>query len=113
MKILFSLFFALIVTSCSNVHYRFREKSSYPVKFTGEPREKREVSFELKREFLLWGLSPKQQEVIVDEEVEKAGYSSLSRLIIYERRTTQDIVLSIITFGFYNPRTIVITGFTE
>jgi hypothetical protein len=107
------LTFLFLFAACSNVHYRFKPKSSYPVKFSGEPSDTQEVTIALKKEFYLWGLLPAQQTVYLDEEVQKLGYPSLSRLIIYEKRTSEDILLSIITFGFYNPRTIMLTGFTE
>ncbi len=112
-KGLIFLILIFFTASCSNVHYRFRQKSTYPVKFTGDPSDTHEVTIAVKKEFLLWGLVPKHDTVYLDQVVEDAGYPSLSKLIIYEKRTTEDILLSIITFGFYVPRTIMITGFTE
>jgi hypothetical protein len=37
------------------VHYRFKPKSSYPVKFSGEPSDTQEVTIALKKEFLPLG----------------------------------------------------------
>lgn len=111
MKIL-PLFVLLgLVASCTTIH--FRSKNDIPVSFEGNPKHKKEVSIVGHRNFYFWGLEPQEHEVFIDEEVRKAGYDSISKLIIYEQKNPQDMLISILTFGLYLPRGYTITGFTS
>ncbi len=108
-----ALLLVLCTFSCSTMHFRVSANPDSEVHFTGNPADTREVSFQINREFLLWGLVPAHQTVYIDKELENIGLRSISKLIIYEKRTTGDVLASIVTLGFYNPRTFIITGFTE
>ena len=110
MKNLISLLFLMSAVSCTTLH--FRSQNSIPVSFKGNPNHKSEISIVGHRSFYFWGLNPEHEEVIIDEEVRKAGYDGISKLIIYENKDPQDILISFLTFGVYLPRAYTITGFS-
>ena len=95
------LFFLLIFASCTTIH--FRSNNSVPVTFEGNPKHQREVSIVGQKNFYFWGVDPEHHEVYIDEEVRGAGYESISKLIIYEHKNPQDILISFLTFGLYMP----------
>jgi hypothetical protein len=111
MKLLWVLTLALFVTSCTTIH--FRSNNTVPITFTGNPEHQKEVVIEGKRDFYWWGTDPDFAVVFVDEEVKRAGYSSLSKAIIYEQKNPADQLISFLTFGIYLPRAWTITGYTE
>lgn len=111
MKILQFLFILGVVSSCTTIH--FRSKNSIPVTFEGNPQHRKEISVVGHRHFYFWGLEPEEHEVFIDEEVRKAGYEGISKLIIYEQKNPQDMLISFLTFGLYLPRGYTITGFTS
>lgn len=108
-------FFALILlgslASCTTIH--FRSNNTIPVSFEGNPKHRKEVSIVGHRHFYFWGIDPDHHEVFIDEEVKGAGYDGLSKLIIYEQKNPQDILISFLTLGLYMPRGYTITGFTS
>lgn len=97
--------------SCTTIH--FRSNNSIPVSFDGNPKHQKEISIVGHRHFYFWGVDPDHHEVIIDEEVRKAGYEAISKLIIYEHKNPQDILISFLTFGLYMPRAYTITGFSS
>lgn len=111
MKNLSSLFLLVMVASCTTIH--FRSNNSVPVTFDGNPQHKKEVTITGKRDFYFWGVEPEEHEVFIDEEVRKAGYDGMSKLIIYEQKNPQDMLISFLTLGLYLPRAFTITGFTS
>ena len=111
MKKLLGPFFLLIFASCTTIH--FRSNNSVPVTFEGNPKHQREVSIVGQKNFYFWGVDPEHHEVYIDEEVRGAGYESISKLIIYEHKNPQDILISFLTFGLYMPRGYTITGFSS
>jgi hypothetical protein len=110
MQKLFSILCLIVFSSCTTIH--FRSNQSIPVTFEGNPNHQKEVTVEGKRFFYFWGVDPDYQEVFIDEEVRKAGYDGISKVIIYEPKNPQDQLISWLTFGLYMPRGFVITGFT-
>lgn len=106
-------FFAtvLLASSCTTIH--FRSKGSLPVSFEGNPKEKKEISIVGRQNFYFWGLEPEHHVVYIDEEVRKAGYEGISKLIIYENKEPSDTLISFITFGLFMPRAYTITGFVS
>lgn len=110
MKI-YSLFFALAISGCTTIH--FRSNNTIPVSFEGNPKHQKEVSIEGQRHFYFWGVEPEHHEVFIDEEVRKAGYDGISKVIIYEQKNPQDNLISFLTLGLYLPRAYTITGFTS
>lgn len=98
-------------TSCTTIH--FRSNNSVPVSFNGNADHRKEVSIEGKRDFWFWGIEPDHQEVFIDEEVRKAGFDGLSKVVVYEQKSPQETLISFITFGFYLPRSYTITGYTS
>jgi hypothetical protein len=111
MKHISFLFLAGFFASCTTIH--FRSNNTVPVSFAGNPGDRKEVTIEGKRDFWFWGIEPDHQEVYIDEEVRKAGYDGLSKVIVYEQKSAQETLISFITFGFYLPRSYTITGFTS
>ena len=111
MKNLSSLFLLVMVASCTTIH--FRSNNTIPVTFDGNPQHKKEVTITGKRDFYFWGAEPEEHEVFIDEEVRKAGYDGMSKLIIYEQKNPQDMLISFLTLGLYLPRAFTITGFTS
>lgn len=100
-----------MLASCTTIH--FRSNHTIPVTFEGNPKHQKEVSIIGHRHFYFWGVEPEHHEVFIDEEVRKAGYDGISKLVIYEQKNPQDILISFLTFGFYLPRGYTITGFTS
>lgn len=111
MKNLICLVLLGVMASCTTIH--FRSNNSVPVTFEGNPNHRKEVSIVGQRDFYFWGIEPEQHEVYVDEEVRKAGYDGISKVIIYEQKNPQDMLISFLTFGLYLPRAYTITGFTS
>ena len=111
MKILSSLLFLVIFSGCTTIH--FRSNNSIPVSFEGNPKHQKEVSIVGHRHFYFWGIEPAEHEVYIDEEVRKAGHDGISKLIIYEHKNPQDMLISFLTLGLYLPRGYTITGFTS
>lgn len=111
MKILSSLILLATLSSCTTIH--FRSNNSVPVSFEGNPKHQKEVSIVGHRDFYFWGVEPDEHEVFIDEEVRKAGFDGISKLIIYEHKNPQDILISFLTLGFYLPRGYTITGFSS
>ncbi len=111
MNILSSFLLLAVLSSCTTIH--FRSKNSIPVSFEGNPKHQKEVSIVGHRHFYFWGVEPEEHEVFIDEEVRQAGYDSISKLIIYEHKNPQDILISFLTFGLYLPRGYTITGYTS
>lgn len=107
------IFFAtiLLATSCTTIH--FRSKNTVPVSFEGNPKEQKEISIIGRQNFYFWGLEPEHHVVYVDEEVRKAGYEGISKLIIYENKEPTDILISFLTAGLFMPRAYTITGFVS
>jgi hypothetical protein len=111
MKIHFFIPLFALLSSCTTIH--FRSNNSVPVTFDGNPKHQKEVSIVGHRQFYFWGVEPEEHEVYIDEEVKSAGHDGLSKLIIYEHKNPQDILISILTLGFYIPRGYTLTGFTS
>lgn len=111
MKIISSFLLLAIISSCTTIHYR--SKNSVPVTFEGNPKHQKEVTITGHRHFYFWGIEPDEHVVLIDEEVRKAGYDGISKLIIYEHKNPQDILISFLTLGFYLPRGYTITGFAS
>lgn len=111
MKILSSLLLLAILSGCTTIH--FRSNNSIPVSFEGNPKHQKEVSIIGHRHFYFWGIEPAEHEVYIDEEVRKAGFDGISKLIIYEHKNPQDMLISFLTLGLYLPRGYTITGFTS
>ncbi len=111
MKSISLILVAGFLAGCTTIH--FRSNNSIPVSFTGNPEHRKEVSIEGKRDFYFWGIEPDHQEVLIDEEVRKAGYDGLSKVIVYEQKSPSETLISFLTFGFYLPRSFTITGFTS
>ena len=111
MKNILSILFLITSVSCTTIH--FRSHNSVPVSFEGNPKHQKEVSITGHQDFYFWGASPEFHEVFINEEVRKAGYEGISKLIIYEQKNPQDILVSFLTFGLYMPRAYTITGFSS
>ena len=109
MKNIFGILFLL--ASCTTIH--FRSNNSVPVSFEGNPKHQKEVSIAGQKNFYFWGTDPEHHEVFIDEEVRNAGYDGISKVIIYENKNPQDILISFLSFGLYLPRAYTITGFTS
>lgn len=111
MKILQFFFLLGMTVSCTTIH--FRSQNTIPVSFEGNPKHQKEVSIEGHKDFYFWGIEPEHHEVFIDEVVRKAGYDGISKLVIYEQKNPQDMLISFLTFGMYLPRGYTITGFTS
>jgi hypothetical protein len=111
MKILFKFAILAVLASCTTIH--FRSNNSVPVSFDGNPKHQKEVSIVGHKHFYFWGVEPEEHEVFIDDEVRKAGYDGISKVIIYEHKNPQDMLISFLTLGLYLPRGYTIAGFTS
>ncbi len=100
-----------MLASCTTIH--FRSKNTIPVTFEGNPGHQKEVNIVGERKFYFWGVKPEHHVVYIDEEVRDAGYDGVSKLIVYEHKSPQDILISFLTFGIFMPRGYTITGFSS
>lgn len=107
LSILFSIFFL----SCSTIH--FKSRGSIPLNFSPESGSLKEVEIKGTKEFYLGGFIPYRHDIFIDEEVAKAGYSNLSKINIDATNTVGNMLISVVTLGFYCPRQYVIKGFTK
>lgn len=105
-KILFPLI--LLLSSCSHIQYTTRQK--LPVHFTQKKEHGDFLEVEEKVPFFFYGLFPKIQKVHLDEIALEKEFSEVSRITIYERPDFSDILFSVLTLGFYTPRTITISA---
>ena len=110
MKLASILLSLSVLASCTTIH--FRSNHSVPVSFDGNPEHQKEVSILSKRDFYWWGADPDHHTVFIDEEIRKAGYDGISKLVIYEQKSPQENLISFLTLGIYMPRSYTITGFT-
>ena len=111
MKILFKFTILAVLASCTTIH--FRSNNSVPVSFDGNPKHQKEVAIVGHKHFYFWGVEPEEHEVFIDDEVRKAGYDGISKVIIYEHKNPQDMLISFLTLGLYLPRGYTIAGFTS
>lgn len=111
MKSISLLFLATLFASCTTIH--FRSNNTIPVSFAGNPAHRQEISVSGDRDFYFWGLSPEHHEVFLDEEVRKAGFDGVSKVVVYEQKNAQQTLISFLTFGLYIPRGFTITGFSS
>jgi hypothetical protein len=49
----------------------------------------------------------------IDEEVRKAGYDGISKVVIYEPKSPQNNLISFLTLGLFLPRSYVISGYVS
>ena len=107
-----SLFVILTTTvGCSSILFRSRNK--VPVSFDYNPSHQKEVTIKGRKKFYLWGVIPDKHIVYVDEVIDKAGFDEVSKLEIQEERDAKDILIGIMTFGLYIPKSYTINAFTE
>ena len=111
MKNVLGFILLLSSVSCTTIH--FRSNNTIPVSFEGNPKHPKEIAVTGQRNFYFWGVDPEYHEVFIDEEVRKAGYDAISKLIIYEQKNPQDILISFLTFCLYIPRAYTITGYSS
>jgi hypothetical protein len=111
MKILFKFTILAVLASCTTIH--FRSNNTVPVTFDGNPKHQKEVSIVGHKHFYFWGVEPEEHEVFIDDEVRKGGYDGISKVIIYEHKNPQDMLISFLTLGLYLPRGYTIAGFTS
>ncbi len=111
MKIITSLILLSMLAGCTTIH--FRSNNSIPVTFEGNPKHQKEISVVGHRHFYFWGVEPDEHEVFIDEEVRRAGYDGISKVVLYEQKNPQDILISFLTLGLYLPRGYTITGYAS
>lgn len=110
-KLLVSIFFIVITTSCSSI--RFTSRGKVPVKFEADENHQKEVVLHIDKPYYLWGLIPDEHIIYVDEMVDAAGFENVSAVTIKELREGSNILMGIITFGLYIPKTYAIHIFTS
>lgn len=105
--IILSSFFS----SCSTI--RFRSRGSIPLSFNSETGNSKEVEIKGSKEFYLGGFIPYHHDVFLDEEISKAGYTTLSKISLDDTNTLKNMLISVGTLGFYCPRQYIIKGLTK
>lgn len=107
----FVLAILISISACSSI--KFQSKNKINASFNSNYNHRKEVLVSGKKDFYLWGLIPNKHYVDINESLESANINELSRLSIYQERTTADIILTAITFGLYCPSHYYISGFTN
>ena len=100
-----------MLMGCSTIHYT--NQGTIPVSFSLDDSMKRHVEVEGKKPFFLWGFFPKSHEVFIDHEFRDKGIDQIVGLEIHEYSDGWDAFFSIITVGFYIPRTYKLKGQTR
>lgn len=73
-------------------------------------KHKKFSKVEIERDSYLWATVPKVHKIDLAKELSDRGYSSLANVKLYERNSTRDVLWSVLTLGFWMPKTIVIEG---
>jgi hypothetical protein len=103
----------ILISSCSHVEYRSANNIS--VSWTAQASHLTHKSPQLflaeeKIPFYFFGLVPAVRTVFIDKIAQEAGFSSVSRLSLYERASWSDVLYSVLTLGIYTPRTVTFQG---
>jgi hypothetical protein len=109
-KILLGLCLFLTISGCSSV--RFTSNGKLPVKFEADENHQKEVVIHLDKKFYLWGLIPDEHIVYVDEMVDEAGFEVASGVSVKEVREGKNMLLTLLSFGLYVPRSYTVQIFT-
>lgn len=89
----------------------YKSRSTLPVQFDYNPKHKKQISFEGRREYYLFGLLPKRHEIFLDEEIYQQGFQGMSKIEIDDSLSFKNYMISLFTLGFYTPRNFEIKGF--
>lgn len=92
---------SLSFISCTQIHYV--TKSDFPVYGTLKNDHQSYVESLGKKEFYLWGLTPKKHYVEVDTMLMERGIESASRVTIEEFVSLKSFFATVFSFGMYAP----------
>lgn len=107
-----SLFvFLTTMLGCTSILYRSRGK--IPTSFDYNPAHPREIVIKGEKKFYLWGLIPNTHYVYIDEVIDRAGFEEVSKIEIQEEREAKNMLISILTFGLYIPKSYTINANTN
>lgn len=95
--------------SCSS-SIQISSSKKIPVSFDEMDKHTKLSKVTIKRDFFLWGLVPGKHEVDLAKELKNKGFDSLAEVKVYEESSSHDRIWSIVTLGFWWPKTIVIEG---
>lgn len=97
-----------IVVSCSGA--QITSGNQIPISFEDRQEHTKKVSIDVKMDYFLWGLVPKNYSVKIDELFMRQGYNSVGNVSVQQGLTFSDAVLTLITLGFYLPHTLTVEG---
>lgn len=93
---------------CSTV--RFASDDTIPVIFESKEDHTRDISFQVSKDFYLWGLVPGARELLLDKEFGKRGFDSVADVEVREERSGRDLAWTFFSFGFYSPKSFLLKG---
>lgn len=103
------IFLSLInLISCSSISFSSNQKSS--LSFDLREGQSKEVSYEVRKPFFMWGLVPENQVVSIDDRFNEEGFNNVSDINIKEIETKTKVAWMLLTLGMYYPVTYTISG---
>lgn len=109
MKNLLTSLFFITLFSCSS--YQLTNSNlNTNVSFEENKNHTKEIQLEIKRDYFLWGSVPSNRKIDVSKELNLRGITSLSSLQFKKIGNSGDALWSILSLGFYNPETYLISG---
>ncbi|MBT3982492.1 MAG: hypothetical protein HOE90_14125 [Bacteriovoracaceae bacterium] len=110
MRANFYILLLLLVTLCSCSTIRYKSKGDIPVKVSRATDHTKMFKADGKAPFYLWGTLPGEQVVHLDKLAIEQGFSEISKLVITEYTSFFDLFMSVVSLGFYMPRSYEIQG---
>ena len=90
-----------VLSACSSVHYQNSQK--IPVYVSGQRHHDKLFEVSETREFFLWGMRPKQEDVFIDQEFEKVGAQEVSLVKIEEGQNFLSRLWTFLSLGMLKP----------
>lgn len=99
--------------SCSSLEFKTKSGTGYQIQDKKSADDKFAIDFVLEKPFYFWGLMPRENQIILEDEAQKNGYLTFYPSEVIETNKTKKYLWSIMTLGFYYPRSFEIYGFEQ
>jgi hypothetical protein len=91
-----------MATGCARLE--FKSSGLIPISIASQQKHVKPASVEGHREFYFWGLLPREQSVLIDEELKDQGLISAAEVEVETFETWGSTIKEILSLGLYNPR---------
>lgn len=101
----------LSLASCSAVQIKSSLSNNSSISFEKQNKNHdKSIDVKVTKDFFLWGLVPRQHEIILEKELGNKGYSEVSEFNIIQKNSSIDFLWMVLTFGVYYPQTYHLKG---